>query len=280
MPSALFNAPRIPTTTTAPGRSSSRRWAMRLAAFAVAVIPVLGMAGPAAAWGSGNPPSCPSGLGAVSSYSFVINGSTTVAHLGGAVHSNDNVVVNFTIAQGCHNIQVSLASYRAPAPTYDRNTANQQVLFDSATGSFSAGRHSLQVFVPACNYQVDFVLGKVIIQLGPANTNNFYGDQHRLIDHDNGGTCSSGVAPRCELTAIIDGPPKQIQVTVQDAGEGLSAIAITSAVNVTVNVPTFAVGTGSSFVVTATKVDQTQSSNLGLRVTNAAGVFTDCDPLY
>jgi len=252
-----------------------------LLSVVLVALPVLGigLASPAAAWTSG--PTCPSGKAAVTQISFVINGATTFSTLGGHVQSGGSVTANFTIAAGCTSVQVSLASYRAPAPTYDRNTASQQVLFDSATGTFAAGPHTLQIFVPAGFFQVDFVLGAAITQLGPASSHNFYGDQGRLIDHDNGGrTGPVGQTPACDLTAIITGPPKQLQVTVGDTGFGLQSIQVTSLVNATVVVPPFTIGTAQSLLVVATKIDETQTAYLGLRVTNLAGGITDCDPPY
>jgi hypothetical protein len=87
-------------------------------------------------------------------------------------------------------------------------------------------------------------------------------------------------APACNLTAIINGPPKQIQVTVQDTASGLASIVVTTDINATVAVPSFAAGTTAAMVVTATKIDQTQSSQLGLQVTNTAGQVTICDPPF
>jgi hypothetical protein len=248
-------------------------------------LATISLAGPAAAWGGGGDygggygPTCPSATGAITKISYVVNGTTTVTTLGGHVQSGVSVTATYTVAAACKNIQASLASYRAPAATYDRNTASQQVLFDSATGTFSAGgSHTFQIFVPAGCFQVDFVLGSVITHLGPANTNNFYGDQGRLIDHDNNCTSPPPAAPKCDLTAVLDGPPKQLQVTVQDAGAGLQSIVVTTLTNATVVVPTFTVGTAQALVVVATKVDQTQTAYLGLQVTNLAGLVTNCDP--
>jgi len=45
----------------------------------------------------------------------------------------------------------------------------------------------MSVNLPCNFYQVDFVCGTVITQLGPAGTNNFYHNQNRFIDGDNGG---------------------------------------------------------------------------------------------
>jgi hypothetical protein len=109
------------------------------------------------------------------------------------------------------------------------------------------------------------------------------------------GCCLSGLAvvgeitvaqdntpPTCALTGVIDGPPKQIQITVQDSDGGLKAppdgIVVTSAVNATVSIPSYAAGTTSPVVVTATKIDQTQGSSVGLQITDVGGNVTTCDP--
>ena len=67
--------------------------------------------------------------------------------------------------------------------------------------------------------------------------------------------------PTCELTATVAGPPKQIQVTVQDTGTGLASVVPTTT-NATATVPVFAPGDTSAEVVTATKTDQSQGSTL------------------
>jgi hypothetical protein len=85
--------------------------------------------------------------------------------------------------------------------------------------------------------------------------------------------------PTCALTAVIAGPPKQIQITVQDTDSGLGTVIATTANNATVVVPPFTVGTTSPVVVTATKIDQTMSAQVGLTVTDVAGNVTVCDPV-
>jgi hypothetical protein len=83
--------------------------------------------------------------------------------------------------------------------------------------------------------------------------------------------------PTCVLTATIPGPPKQIQVTVQDTGSGISSIGHTET-NAQVAY-SLSPGTTSSVVVTATKLDQSKGSFLALTVTNGAGGVTVCDPV-
>lgn len=93
-------------------------------------------------------------------------------------------------------------------------------------------------------------------------------------------TWSSGdtTAPTCKLTATIAGPPKQIQITVQDTGSGLGSVVVTKSTNAVTTVPPFTSGTNSAVVVTSTKTNQTLGSSVALKVTDVAGNVTLCDP--
>lgn len=103
--------------------------------------------------------------------------------------ANGQATVSFHVAAGCSNVQLSLVSYSAPGPTFSQSTASQQVLFKSVTPPpFNSGGFSMTVAVPSCFFQVDFVRGTPIEQLGPAGSNNFYSAQGRLIAALNGGT--------------------------------------------------------------------------------------------
>jgi hypothetical protein len=84
--------------------------------------------------------------------------------------------------------------------------------------------------------------------------------------------------PSCALTAVIAGPPKQLQITVQDSDGGLKTIATVSSSNATVSIPAFTVGTTSPVVVTATKIDQTLGASVTLQATDMAGNTITCDP--
>jgi hypothetical protein len=89
--------------------------------------------------------------------------------------------------------------------------------------------------------------------------------------------------PTCKLTATLTGPPKAIQITVQDTGSGPASIILTSSSNVTTtpSLPLyFTVENTAPFAITATKVDQTKPSSLALRVTDLAGNVTTCDPVW
>ncbi|MEA2639508.1 MAG: hypothetical protein QOF51_902, partial [Chloroflexota bacterium] len=166
-----------------------------LATFGVLLGGALAEPAPAAAYGT-----CPTDNTMITSYKYVINGTTTVYDLTGNTHAGDTVKVVFTLASGCSSQQVSLVSYKAPGPTFDANTANQQTVYQQQTGSFSAGVNNyLQVTIPSCYFQIDFVRGAVITTLGPAGSTNFYSAQNRLIDANNGGT-GSCVTPTATST--------------------------------------------------------------------------------
>lgn len=106
---------------------------------------------------------------------------------------------------------------------------------------------------------------------------NIPGISHYLVCQDGNPVVG---APDCEITALLEGPPRQLQVTVRDQNSGLATIEVTVNTNASVSVPNFTVGTSDPVVVTATKIDPTQVSVLALRVTNVAGGVIDCDPPY
>lgn len=98
--------------------------------------------------------------------------------------------------------------------------------------------------------------------------------------------------PICQLTGTFAGPPSGIKVTVQgSSGIGLKQIVVTENNNGSVDIPPFASGitgapvtvqtggTTSPVVVTATKINQSLSSQLALAVTDVGGNVTTCDPV-
>ncbi|MGH2935416.1 MAG: hypothetical protein ACRDL2_13015 [Gaiellaceae bacterium] len=94
------------------------------------------------------------------------------------------------------------------------------------------------------------------------------------------GAPTDTTAPACMLTATVTGPPKQIQVTVQDTGSGLATVTVTTSANATTVVPPFTPGSTDPLVVTSTKVNPTTSSSLALTVKDVAGNTTHCDPVW
>lgn len=144
---------------------------------------------------------CPLGLEMIESYSFIVNSSTTVGDLRGNVNAGDHVRVDFRLAEGCEDTQLSLVTYEAPSDVFDPETAGQQTVFDSQSGVFNSGESYMEVDVPACFFQIDFVKGPIITTLGPAGSDNFYSAQGRLISADNG----DPEAAECQNLNIVAG---------------------------------------------------------------------------
>jgi hypothetical protein len=82
----------------------------------------------------------------------------------------------------------------------------------------------------------------------------------------------------CLLTAVIPGPPKAIQVTVQASG-GLASIAVIDTTNATTTVQPFVPGTTGVVLVDSTKINQALKSRLALLVTATNGETKFCDPV-
>lgn len=123
----------------------------------------------------------------VTCFHYEINGCKIVNDISGQLHQGDVVKVIFTISGPG---TVSFVSYTAPDSYFNANDADQQKLFDVATGTYTkAGTYSLTIVVPCCDYQVDFICGLPIDVLG-TNSNVFYTPQNRLHDSDNGGSTS------------------------------------------------------------------------------------------
>jgi hypothetical protein len=127
--------------------------------------------------------------------------SRTYSTLSGNTQQGDVVTVTFTVSAGM-NDQLTLVSYTAPGSSFNAATAYEQQIFDEATGTFSPGTHTLTVCIPNCYYQIDFVCGSAITELGPPNTGPdsgdiFYSAQDRLIGSDNGGTQSCPTKSVC-----------------------------------------------------------------------------------
>ncbi|HEX7166358.1 MAG TPA: hypothetical protein VF230_05185 [Acidimicrobiales bacterium] len=119
-----------------------------------------------------NPPACPAGTAAMTDYSYLLDGAESADDITGNVEPGDTVEVTFTIAAGCTDIEVSLASYDG-----------DRALFHSHTGHFGTGEHTLSINTPDCDTEVDFVLGGVLPNLDNA-TGSPYRDQDRLLDVD------------------------------------------------------------------------------------------------
>jgi hypothetical protein len=87
--------------------------------------------------------------------------------------------------------------------------------------------------------------------------------------------------PSCAITATgTDASGRKfIEITVEDNESGLASIQVTKSTNANTVVPPFAPGTNDPVVVRSTKIDQSKSSTVELRVTDVAGNVTICDPV-
>ena len=135
---------------------------------------------------------------ALSNILYTADGKTS-SDLKDVAQPGKTIKVCFTVAKGTGFSTYSFVSYKAPAPTFNRLIADMQVVFDRQTVVVGpeGGNRCMEIKIPDCYYQVDFVKGCVIEKLGPANSTNFYTDQNRLIATTTGG--SAPCAPICAV---------------------------------------------------------------------------------
>jgi hypothetical protein len=84
--------------------------------------------------------------------------------------------------------------------------------------------------------------------------------------------------PTCTLIATLPGPPKSIQVEVQDTDSGVDTIVHVET-NANTVVSPFVSGDTAPILVTSEKINQSLASSLRLTVTDVAGNTTVCDPV-
>jgi hypothetical protein len=92
-------------------------------------------------------------------------------------------------------------------------------------------------------------------------------------------TAPTGEVITCVLFATNPGPPKQIVIAVQ-AEAGLGSILVTNSTNAATVVPPFVPGDTGVIFVTSTKIDQSITSVVALRVTDVSGNSLECDPVW
>ena len=95
-------------------------------------------------------------------------------------------------------------------------------------------------------------------------------------------TCSAAsnsTPPTVSLATITSGPPKQVVLSVQALGSGLFSVVVNTATNATVVIPSFDKGTTQALGVTATKINQSAPSVVGLTVTDVFGNIFKFDPV-
>ena len=91
--------------------------------------------------------------------------------------------------------------------------------------------------------------------------------------------CSNDTkAPTVSVYATLKNPTR-VQLKVIDTGSGVKTIEVIVAQNMTVVVPPFVPGTTNQIIVEATKINESSSSQVGLRVTDMCGNVTVFDPV-
>lgn len=118
-----------------------------------------------------SPATCPPGTRQIASHSGV------TIDLGRA-----EATVDFAVADGCRDVEVSLASYRVSRTGDDRGQRHEQLLFDVHAGRFSAGEvHALAVAIdPDCYHHVMLVLGAPVERFGPEHSSE--AERERTVD--------------------------------------------------------------------------------------------------
>jgi len=82
--------------------------------------------------------------------------------------------------------------------------------------------------------------------------------------------------PVCQLASTS---ASGITVLARDLRSGIETVTILEAVNANVQIPPFAPGTTAPLYIAGNKIDLSRSARISLRLTDAAGNVTDCDPV-
>ena len=157
--------------------------------------------------------------------------------------------------------------------------AGSSIVVEARAADSQAGLGS-QAYIPvtngvAFNLTGQFIQVRVTLRAAPDGTSPV------LSDLTLASSATDQVPAACRLTrtGTNGSGQKFIEVTTRDTESGLQSIAVTKATNLTAVIPPFTVGTTLAVIVSATKIDQTKSSTLALRVTDVAGNVTNCDPV-
>lgn len=85
--------------------------------------------------------------------------------------------------------------------------------------------------------------------------------------------------PVCDIVAINPGPPKSIDVTVQDEASGLASIRVLQSDNAQVDIADFELGTNELVHVNGTAVDPEQPLSFTIIARDLSGNQCICDPI-
>ena len=85
--------------------------------------------------------------------------------------------------------------------------------------------------------------------------------------------------PICRLFQVIDGPPKQVQILVQDPTTGIEDITVDISTNATVPHSKLLRGRRGPDPRDGTKLDQSLAAQIAITVTTVSGFTLTCDPV-
>ena len=83
--------------------------------------------------------------------------------------------------------------------------------------------------------------------------------------------------PSCTLTQTIPGPPRQLQITIQDSDSGLASLSVTKSVNAQMSLPPYAFGVKIGIPVVATKIDPFAAMDVVLESSDVQGNTGSCE---
>jgi hypothetical protein len=165
----------------------------------------------------------------------------------------------------------------------DSGPSDHGALFDFGFGSLGAGAtKTFTIFYGAAGNEANALaaltaVGSSVYSLGqPSSSDPKVGTPNTFIFAFKGVGEPEIAPPTCRVTARRSGPPAQIDITVQDPGDGLKSVVVKKHLNATVSVPAFSVGTTGKLVITAEKTDQSLGSLVGLSISDVGNHVTRC----
>jgi hypothetical protein len=108
--------------------------------------------------------------------------SLTDVHLS---EDSGTIAATFTVASGCDETTVSLATYSMLA---EPGSKFPQTLYDSVTQTLDAGSYTLTVHLPSCFWQADLVTGSVLPYI---DANHLYGERVAAAAKGGNQACST-----------------------------------------------------------------------------------------
>lgn len=174
-------------------------------------------------------PECPEDVSSrITNYSgFNFVKGTLRGANGESVSTNVKAKVTFTVAEGCRET-LTLASYKAESKSDTKDAIAKQTYFDHQTKTVGPGEHTLTVDLPECIYQLDFVRGDVIKSFGPADSDNYYWDQGRLLSSTFGGEACPEPVTEVKEETVVRAQPKQQAKQPELAATGSDSISLTA----------------------------------------------------